>query len=342
MKLDFFVQLHVTQRCNLQCRHCYQAGKCAEMSGGEVFRAIDNVNGALKGWASDHQVEVSPSLHLTGGEPLLRKDIFDVVGYASEAGFSVSLLSNGVLVDEKAARRIKESGVSDVQVSLEGIELTHDRIRGRGSFSRALSGIRALVAEGVEANVNVTVSSLNCGDLDGLVQTAEQLQAGGIAFSRLVPSGKGSALASKVLGPEELALFYLELRRHQKKSSVPVVSRDPLFAVMDMAEEAPDMDAPAGGCAAGFFGVTIGADGSIMPCRRMELPIGNIKTDSFREVWADSPVLWSLRNRKDYRGACGECRYWSVCRGCRAVVLAMSRANGRDDYLAPDPQCLFS
>ncbi|MBI2957737.1 MAG: radical SAM protein, partial [Chloroflexi bacterium] len=189
MHLDFFVQLHVTQRCNLRCRHCYQAGACEEMSAGEVFRAIDNVHGALEGWASDHDVETSPSLHLTGGEPLLRQDLFDIVAYARDKGFSVSMMSNGVLVDPAIALRIREAGIEDVQVSMEGLERTHDEIRGRGSFRRALAGIWRLKEAGVEANINVTVSRLNRGQVAGLIRTAAELGAGGIAFSRLVPAG---------------------------------------------------------------------------------------------------------------------------------------------------------
>jgi radical SAM protein with 4Fe4S-binding SPASM domain len=98
---------------------------------------------------------------------------------------------------------------------------------------------------------------------------------------------------------------------------------------------------PIGGCAAGIFGVTITADGTIMPCRRMDLPIGNIKEVSFRELWAGSPVLWSLRRREDYHGGCESCRYWAICRGCRAIALAYARANGQEDYLGPDPQCPY-
>ncbi|MBI2857518.1 MAG: radical SAM protein [Chloroflexi bacterium] len=339
MNLDFFVQLHLTERCNLRCRHCYQHGKGGEMTIDQVKGAIDNVASAVQGWVEDHHITVSPSLHLTGGEPLLRQDLFEVVSHARSSGFSVSLMSNGTLIDQPAATRIAESGVSDVQVSLEGQERTHDLIRGRGSYQKAVSGISNLVREGVEANINVTVSLLNCGQAAGMVGQAEQVKAGGIAFSRLVPSGRGAGLSSQVLDPNELALFYFELRRLKERSSIPVVSRDPLFTVMDMSGRAPDSDSPVAGCAAGFFGVTIGSDGAIMPCRRMDLPVGNINTDSFREVWADSEVLWKLRTRDQYEGSCRDCDYWSVCRGCRAVVLAMSRAEGMDNCLGPDLQC---
>jgi radical SAM protein with 4Fe4S-binding SPASM domain len=338
---DFFVQFHLTARCNLRCRHCYQTGGVPEMNFEEVSGAIDNVRSAIEGWAIDHQMEVSPSFHFTGGEPLLRRDLFDILDYARESGFSLSLMSNGTLVDRDTARRLREARVKDVQVSLDGLEATHDRLRGRGAFSRAMQGIRSLVSEGVETNFNLTVSRLNMAEVAGLVRLAEELGVGGAAFSRLVPMGRGKELSSHSLTPEELAGFHQELRLHRSDARVAVTSRDPLATVADMRGEPPQTKMPVGGCAAGVFGVTINCDGTVMPCRRMDLPIGNIRETSFRELWVDSPVLWALRTREDYHDGCGSCLYWSVCRGCRAIALAYARAHGSEDYLGPDPQCPY-
>jgi radical SAM protein with 4Fe4S-binding SPASM domain len=144
-----------------------------------------------------------------------------------------------------------------------------------------------------------------------------------------------------LLTTEEVAVFYDGLRRHRDKATVTVTSRDPLAAITDLDGDIPQTDLPVGGCAAGMFGVTITADGTVMPCRRMDLPIGNVKNDRFRDLWADSPVLWQLRTRQEYHGGCDTCRYWPVCRGCRAIALASARANGSDDYLGPDPQCPY-
>jgi radical SAM protein with 4Fe4S-binding SPASM domain len=338
---DFFVQWHLTERCNLRCRHCYQSGAVPEMSYQEICGAIDNVRSAFQSWVTEYEMQMSPSFHFTGGEPFLRQDLFEILNYVRKCGFLTSLMSNGTLIDGDMARRISEAGVSDVQISLDGLEVTHDDLRGRGSYSRTLAGIRNLVAQGVEANINVTVSRLNMGETDELVHLAEELGVGAIAFSRLVPTGRGKGLSSEALTREEVAHFYDGLQKFKDKSKVVVTSRDPLAAISDMAGDIPQTEMPVGGCAAGIFGVTITADGTIMPCRRMDLRVGNIKEVSFRELWVESPVLWSLRRRESYHGGCESCRYWAVCRGCRAIALAYARASGEEDYLGPDPQCPY-
>jgi len=336
---DFFVQFHLTERCNLACRHCYQSGPVSEMNYEEVCGAVADVKTAIEGWAKDYEMDVSPSLHFTGGEPLLRQDLFSILRYAWGCGFSISLMSNGTMIDRLVAEQLKAAEVADVQISLDGLESVHDSLRGRGAFQRALGGITSLIDEGVETNINLTVSRINMNQAGQLVALAEELGVSGIAFSRLVPSGRGKLLADQVLTTQEVAAFYNDLRQYRNKTEVVVTSRDPLAAIADLDGDIPQTDLPMGGCAAGMFGVTITADGTVMPCRRMDLSIGNIKTDRFRDLWADSPVLWQLRTRTDYHGGCEKCRYWPVCRGCRAIALAFARANGSEDYLGPDPQC---
>ncbi len=338
---DFFVQFHLTERCNLACRHCYQSEPVSEMNYEEVCGAIADVKTAIEGWAKDYEMDVSPSLHFTGGEPLLREDLLAVLRYAWGCGFSTSLMSNGTMLDRSIAGQLKAAEVADVQISLDGLESTHDSLRGQGTFRRAVEGIISLVDEGVDTNINLTVSRINRNQTGELVALAEELGVSGIAFSRFVPSGRGKQLAGQSLTPQEVAAFYNNLRQYKNNTKVTVTSRDPLATIADMDGEVPQTDMPMGGCAAGMFGVTITADGTVMPCRRMDLPIGNIRQDCFRDLWTDSPVLWALRTREKYHGGCETCRYWPVCRGCRAIALAFARANGSEDYLGPDPQCPY-
>jgi len=306
----------------------------------ELCGVMSELKQTIEGWALDYDMDVSPSLHFTGGEPLLRSDLFPILSYAWGCGFSISLMSNGTLVDQEVAKRLRDVQVADVQISLDGLESTHNSLRGDGSFRGALEGIENLVAEAVETNINVTLSRINFSEAEQLIQLAEDLGVGGIAFSRLVPCGRGEELAGDVLSGQELRDFYKALRDCGAARKVMVTSRDPLAAVEALdGGQIPQTDIPISGCAAGMFGITIGADGTIMPCRRMDLPIGNIRRDPFRQVWADSPVLWALRTRDQYHGDCQSCYYWPVCRGCRAIALAHARARGSDDYLGPDPQC---
>jgi len=337
----FFLQWHLTERCNLRCRHCYQQFPTGEMTYAEICRAVDEVAYAIQCWAALYEIEVLPSIHLTGGEPFLRDDLFDLLRHARLRGFATSLLSNGTLITTAIAREIREAEVEDVQVSLDGMEIIHDSIRGKGAFRKAIAGCRNLVTEGIDLNINMTVSNLNYRELYPVVQLAGELGATAVSFSRLVPCGHGEGLNEYSLTPEQLSSLSKVLTESDNSSGIAISSRDPLVSIMKFIDDAdiPTFDFPIGGCAAGVFGVTITADGTIMPCRRMDLPIGNIKTDDFRQLWAESPVLVSLRDRQCYHGNCRTCRYWVICRGCRAIALASARRQDKEDYLGPDPQC---
>ncbi len=338
---DFFVQWHLTEQCNLRCRHCYQNTSASVMTFPEIIRAIDSVDATLKGWVTDHDMDMSPSFHFTGGEPLLHDRLFDILEHVGSLGYATALMSNGTLITDDVARKLKQAQVKEVQVSVEGMEAVHDSIRGQGSFRKALSGIENLLANSINTSINLTLSRLNIGEVAGLVELAGDMGIGAVTFSRLVACGRGNEISDQMLTPPELAEFYRNVHERQAAGKGTFTSLDPLFTVSDLKEDVPASDFPVGGCAAGVFGITITADGSIMPCRRMDLSIGNIRETSLRELWAESPVLWSLRNREEYRDKCGSCYYWAVCRGCRAIALAHARSRGNEDFLGPDPQCPY-
>jgi radical SAM protein with 4Fe4S-binding SPASM domain len=333
---SFFIQWHVTELCNLKCHHCYQHEQVSELDYSQICDGIQDIYRAIESWTLQYKLDISPSIHFTGGEPLLRKDLFRIISYARDLGFSVSLMSNGILINDAIAKKIKENKINDVQISLDGLESIHDSIRGKGSFSRTVEGITCLVSHGVDTNINLTLSSLNYNQIDGVIEMLTGLGVNCLSISRLVPCGSGNALKDKMLRADELTALYKSLH---KSREIQLISRDPLATVANFEGDVEQVDFPVGGCAAGIFGITIASDGNIMPCRRMDLTIGNITTQSFRELWSESEILWSLRDRSAYTGKCGNCVYWSICRGCRAVALAVSRDNGRCNILADDPQC---
>lgn len=305
-----------------------------------IYQKANTYRYLLENKAADYAMEVSPSIHFTGGKPLVRYDLFDVLHHARRSGFATLLLSNGTLVTGDLAGKLRETEVQDVQVSLDGTEIVHDGLRGPGAFRKALSGIRNLVAAGIKTTINMTVSSLNYRELEPVRQLAGGLGVSAVGFSRLVPCGRGKELGEYLLTAEQLGELSGKLTGENRGGSVALVCGDPLVSVASAVDDAAIAgDFPLGGCAAGVFGVTITADGAIMPCRRMDLPIGNIRTDDFRQLWAESPVLVSLRHRQSCHGHCRTCRYWAVCRGCRAIALASARSAGIEDYLGPDPQC---
>ncbi len=340
--LDFFAQWHLTERCNLRCRHCYQDSSArAEMPLPEIMDGVDEIARAVEAWSKHYGLDLGLSFTLTGGEPFLRVDFLDVVAGIRERGWDVFVLTNGVLVSRREAERLAGLGVRGVQVSLEGTEAVHDGIRGKGSYRRALRGVQCLQVAGLPVTLNATLSEINAGHIREMVDLAADMGVARLGFSRLVPSGRGLALADRMLAPDRLKELYREVFALDT-GPLAIVTGDPVAArLRDGGRSSPAAPVPVGGCAAAFAGITILSDGTLLPCRRLPVPVGNIREDSFREVWAASPVLRKLRDRRAYKGKCGKCPRWAVCRGCRAVAWAASAARGKADYLAPDPQCFL-
>jgi len=338
---DFFIQMHITERCNLSCRHCYQTGRYVdEMSLPEIRDAVSEIADTVNDWKDTYGMHFSPSCTVTGGEPFLRADLFDILSSIRNQGFDISLLTNGILADDTRAKSLSAIGVKSVQVSIEGPEQIHDSIRGKGSFSGSRRGIRNLLDAGITVTLNVTLSALNAGYFTDSIELAQAWNVQRLGFSRLVPSGRGEGLLKETLSIESVKDLYRKIFALDT-GALEIVTGDPVASQVTGGNSDDQGDIPLGGCAAGVSGLTILPDGTMVPCRRLHIPIGNIRQDSFREVWATSGILEDLRSRSRYRGKCGVCTRWAQCRGCRAIAYAFSRAQGENDFLAEDPQCFI-
>lgn len=339
---DFFVQWHLTERCNLRCTHCYQTGKGSdEMPLGEIKAAIDEIEEMLRAWSEAYGIDFSPSFNITGGEPFLHRDIFEILEELRRRHFDVYLLSNGTLVNEEKAKLLSWLGVKGVQVSIEGPGKIHDSIRGKGSFSASLRGVGYLLDAGVKVNLNVTLSALNAAHFMEIIDLSSSIGVQKLGFSRLVPSGRGADLLNKMLGKDSVKKLYGKIFS-LKANGLEIVTGDPVASQMTSPDDGSDSGSfPTGGCAAGVSGFTILAGGTITPCRRLPIPVGNVRTNALREVWATSPVLEALRDRSRYTGKCGACKRWANCRGCRAIAYAYAQSQGKNDFLAEDPQCFI-
>ncbi len=336
---EFFFQWHLTERCNLRCRHCYQGGIAPyEMTSDEVKHEIDGATEMFQAWEAEYGVEVVPSIHFTGGEPFLYEGLWDVVAYAREQGYATAIMTNGCLITAQDAERASLLGISDIQVSLEGEEALHDSIRGKGSFAAMTRGVAALVEAGNRVHANVTLSRLNLDFIEKTAEIAKEIGCHGVGFSRVVPCGRGTALLESLLSPQQLRQAYQKIAS-LNSPAYEVNSRDPLAGVLAADNASVEDGLTLAGCSAGFSGVTIAGDGSVMPCRRIGLIAGNLREEPLRAIWAGSDLLWQLRKRESYHGKCGRCPHWASCRGCRAVAYAFSVAQGKPDLFADDPQC---
>ena len=340
---DFLIQWHLTERCNLRCKHCYQeGGPVQELTREQVFAVIDEIEQMLQAWRQNYAIEFQPSFNVTGGEPLLRPDLFSILERMAGSSFEIYVLSNGTLITPERARRLADLKVNGVQVSLEGPAEIHEAIRGPGSFAASLAGIRALMDAGVKVSLNATLSRVNAGHFHDLVALARTLGVPRLGFSRLVPSGQGRRWLDQMLSTAQVKELYEQVLS-LKIEGLTITTGDPMAAQMRLpAPAAAEVETfPAGGCSAGVAGLTLLADGTVVPCRRLNLPLGTVGQDSLREIWAASPILEALRDKSRYAGKCGACARWADCRGCRAIAYEYACSQGNPDFLAPDPQCFI-
>jgi radical SAM protein with 4Fe4S-binding SPASM domain len=323
MTEPFFMQWHITDRCPLQCAHCYRGEPKAELP-------LDALRLILRRFREFAEPRGLPALiSFAGGEPLLRRgELLGLIREATAAGIECRLLTNGVLLDAESAAELKRAGCSAVQVSIEGEREAHEALRGTGTFEPALRGARCAREAGMLATLSLTVSRRNLGEIDAAAALAREVGAR-LFVSRLVPCGQGAALREEVLTSAEW-LNAMGRCRELRSAGLQVLCRDPLFA--GFCTKRPK-GRVLGGCAIGHQGLAVESDGDAYPCRRLPVAIGNLVKQDLDQVWA-APLLGTLRNRDALKGRCGACRLRWRCGGCRAVAFALA-----GDPLAEDPQC---
>jgi radical SAM protein with 4Fe4S-binding SPASM domain len=327
----FWLQWHLTDACNLTCRHCYRdSGEHRpERSEAELRDALPRYRSFLDARA------LRGRLQLCGGEPLLARGLFPVLRAARGLEIPCRVLSNGTLATPALASDLREAGVRIVQVSLDGDRAHHDAWRGEGAFERAVAGARHLAAAGVEVTVAATLARANASQIAPVIEAALGAGACRVAFSRLVPQGAGAALreGGGLLSPREWLAAQVSMLEEARGQGIALMPRDPTFAPLLVSRRTPPRGCGLSGCAAGVNGLAIEPDGTVYPCRRLPIPLGNVFETSFDELWS-SPVLERLRRRDELGGACGACDLRWLCGGCRAVAYALT-----GDPMAADPQC---
>ena len=316
------VAWETTSACNLLCSYC-RARATAEPDPNEL--------GTKEGLALiDDVALLKPLLILSGGEPLLRPDIFLLARHAVSKGLRVSLATNGTLLTPELVDEIVSSGVSRVSISLDGsTPEDHDAVRGKGCYLRAMKGIENLRGR-VDFQINFTITKRNAKDLLPIFDLADNLRAKAIHFFFLVPTGRGieEDLVSPDLQEELLSL--IDLERSRRTIEVQVTCA-PQYARIAR----PGSGRRSGGCLAGTSFVFISRRGEVYPCGYLPMLAGNVREQSFSEIWENSVVFKALRERK-LKGKCGKCGYRTTCGGCRARAFSK-----KGDYLESDPMCNY-
>ena len=344
---EFYFQWHITDRCNLRCSHCYQENYSgsSEMSLDELKSVADKLFHVLSKWKKKGAISI------TGGEPFVKQEFFPLLEYLelSEEISSLDILSNGTLITTETIKRLKKfAKLRRVQVSLDGSHTeTHDKIRGAGAFKKAINGIRVLRKHGIEVTVMFTLQRCNVKEVSSLIDLAIKEKISGLTIERLVPMGRSKNAKYSLISPEELRdIFqYISNRadlEYERGTQLRILKYRPLWINVDPCRAKTEANTVShkelgAACSIGLDGICILPDATVLPCRRLPIPIGNLKRDSFEKIWFTSDLLWQIREKHNLKGKCNACEFIPRCGGCRAMAYA---CNG--DYLAEDPQCWIS
>jgi AdoMet-dependent heme synthase len=330
--------INLTRRCNLACDHCYldaeslKEGSPLELKTDEVCRLLDEIV----------QCGDEPMVVLTGGEPLMRRDLEEIIAYGSCLGLAMVVGTNGMMLTESRVRALKLAGVLGLGISVDSLDAEcHDDFRGRsGAWAKTMAGIEACRRNDVSFQIHFSITETNALELPAMIDFARSCGARVLNIFFLVCTGRGESVTD--LTPQRYEQILGELIEAQERCSDLIVRARCAPHFKRIAHQRrPDakLNCISGldgdGCIAGTHYCRITPEGGVTACPYIPDEVGNIRHDSFMALWADSPAFRSLRNPV-LRGSCGPCEYRKLCGGCRARPLALG-----GDMMDSDPWCTY-
>ncbi len=335
----------ITRRCNLHCVHCRSSSELKvadhlDFPLDEAFRILDDVASFAR-----------PVVVLSGGEPLLRSDVFDMAEYGRTKGLRMCLATNGTLVTPEICKHIKETDIKMVSLSLDGSNArVHDNFRQQpGAFEGSVNAARLFKEHGIPFLINSSFTKRNQDEVPKVYALAKELGATAWYMFMIVPTGRGEEIMSELISPEDyeaLLKWHYDMERHEDSMLVRPTCAPHYYRVrLQMAKERGERiekrtlkfsTGGAKGCLAGQLICLIDVDGNVLPCSYFPMAAGNIKEKSLKDIWDNSQLFRELRDFSSYKGRCGACEYINVCGGCRARAYAV-----HGDYLAEEPFCNY-
>ncbi len=312
--------------------------KHPDFSTDEAFRIIDDISGYAK-----------PVIVLSGGEPLLRSDVFDIAKYGTEKGLRMCIATNGSLVTDEICGKMKSAGIRIVSLSLDGSTgEVHDDFRSQqGAFSGTIKAAGLFKKHGIEFIINSSFTKRNQEEIPKVYKLAKELGATAWYMFMIVPTGRGEEIMSELISSEDYEDI-LEWHYEMEKDESDILVRPtcaPHYYRVVLQKSAKKGEkfqrrslkfstGGAKGCIAGQLIALIDVDGNILPCSYFPKSAGNVREKSFKDIWENSELFKELRDFKRYKGKCGSCEYINVCGGCRARSYSVY-----GDYLAEEPFC---
>jgi len=318
-----------TNQCNMFCDHCYRdAGDkiSEELSTAEARKMIREIERA------GFKIMI-----FSGGEPVMRSDIYDLGRYATELGLRAVLGTNGTLITREVAGRLKESGFMAAGVSLDSLNPEKNNAFRKldDAFNLTVQGMKNLREAGLPFQIHTTVMDWNVKELEAITDFAVEIGAMAHHIFFLVPTGRGVNIEEEALRVVEYEKTISRLLEKQREVDIEIKPTcAPQF--MRTADKKGIPMRFSRGCLAGISYCIISPRGDVQPCAYLNIPLGNVREKPFDEIWRESRVLQELRTM-EYKGKCGVCDYKTKCGGCRARAYYYS--NG--DYMAEDSWCLY-
>ena len=316
-----------TNRCNLACEHCYQdAGdaEARELSTCEAKKLIGEV--ARAGFKV---------MIFSGGEPLMREDIFELVAHATEQGLRPVFGTNGTLITYEVASELKRCGAAAMGISVDSLDAgKHDAFRRLdNAFDLTMKGIENCRRAGLRFQIHTTVAGWNRDEVCDITDFAVSARAIGHFIFFLIPVGRGEFIQDTALAVRENEELLRQIMEKQRE--VPIAVKPTCAPQFTRIAQQLDIATPyKRGCLAGLTYCVVGSQGIVRPCAYMTEEAGDVREVPFDEIWRSSPVFERLRTRA-YSGACGTCDYRECCGGCRARAAYYHDG----DYLAQDDYC---
>lgn len=327
------IAFEVTRRCRFNCLHC-RADAGAD---GEQELSTAQCKKILRAVARFSKCVII----LTGGEPMERKDIYELVQYGRKAGHRMVMASCGYPIDEDSLAKLKEAGLLALSFSLDGASAeTHDKFRrAEGAFDAVIRAAGLARRAGVRFQINTTLCKTNIDEVAGITELAKKLGAYCFNAFILVPTGRGKNMADEILDPLQYEVLLNELLRLKLESEIEVrVTCGPQFARICEQSRAKRLINGVNGCMGGRGFGFISYRGDVQTCGFLDISAGNLLENgfNFKKIWLESDFLNEIRDLSSYTGKCGQCDYLTQCGGCRARAYAVS-----GDYLGDDPVCSY-
>ena len=337
MKPYFAIQWHITDVCDQRCKHCYIFSEGHHCLVTTPLDELEKTYTQIKGFCE--KIERTPYIYLTGGDPILHPNFWELLQMFKADGTRFCIMGNPFHLTDEVCKRMKDCGCVKYQLSLDGLEKTHDMFRKKGSYQTTLEAIKTIKRSGMWCAVMSTVSKTNMHEIPALIDLVDELGVDVFAVGRYCPTSTDKAYDKDIHIPpleyrEFLQTCWEKYEQH-KSSKTTFQLKDHLWSLFLYEKgllKLPDCDKITDGCNCGRNHITILSNGDIYACRRMESKVGNVNENNLYEVWNSENM--NAYRQYDKFTKCSKCELKNICRGCPSVTYGYTH-----NMYDSDPQC---